>query len=126
MAGARIWIKRLIITALGLIVFLAATGRWFASGCPVGFACGYCQSSLGGRAILASSDHLFETTSMTCDGTSADLSVGGKRILVHGEEVTVDGSAVSVIPAGCETLEIKAVGSVLHVIADGKTIRKVY
>ena len=60
-----------------LAVILATASHWIALGCPVGFACGACQTSLGGRMIVASSDHLLTHISLFSDTKSAVLDVEG-------------------------------------------------
>lgn len=108
-----------------LAVILATTGRWIVSGCPVGFACGSCQTFLGGRAIVVSSDHLLTNISLVGDKDSALLDVEGWNIVVRGGEVAVEGKTRCLIPTGCKQLEFTASGGVLRVYADGRTLQEI-
>src|SRR5262249_26256913 len=97
----RITTRRWMLAVLVFSVILATAGRWIASGCPVGFCCGSCQTSLGGRAIVASSDHLLTNISLVGDKDSALLDVEGRKVVVRGSEVAVDGTTRCLIRSGC-------------------------
>jgi hypothetical protein len=81
---------------------------------------------LGGRAIIGSSYYFLTNISLTADQTTAVLNVGGRQVVVRGDEVAVDGAPVTLIPAECKRLEVSASAGILRVLADGKTIREVY
>ena len=108
-----------------LAVVLATVGRWVAAGGPVHFVSDVCATSVGGRAIVASSDHLLTNVSLTSDSTSAVLDVEGRRVVVRGGEVAVDGATPWPIPPGCTRIDIRASGRVLRISADRQTIREV-
>ena len=80
----RMTTRRWMIAVTVLSVLLATAGRWIASRCPIGFSCGSCQTSLGGRAIVASSEHLLTNISLMGDKDSAQLDVEGRDIVVRG------------------------------------------
>jgi hypothetical protein len=115
-----------MIAVMVLSVLLATAGRWIASGCPVGFSCGSCQTSLGGRTIVASSDHLLTNVSLMGDKDSVRLDVEGRDIVVRGSEVAIDGATRCLIPTGCKQLEFVASGDVLRVSADGESIQEIH
>src|SRR5215469_13808646 len=94
----RMTTRRWMIAVMVLSVLLATVGRWIASGCPVGFSCGSCQTSLGGRAIAASSDHLLTDIGLVGDKDSVRLDVEGRDIVVRGSEVAIDGVTRCLIP----------------------------
>jgi hypothetical protein len=119
-------IRTMMLAVTMLAVILATASHWIASGCPIGFACGACQTSLGGRMIIASSDHLLTHISLFSDTKSAVLDVEGARIVVRESEVSVDGTTPCLIPAGCKKIEFKAAGGVLRILADGETIREIH
>jgi hypothetical protein len=115
-----------MLAVMVLSVLLATAGRWIASGCPVGFCCGSCQTSLGGRAIVASTYHLLTNVSLVGDKDSVLLDVDGRNVVVRGSEVAVDGTTRCLIPSGCKQLKFLASGGVLRVSADGKTIQEIH
>jgi hypothetical protein len=119
-------IRTMMLAVTMLAVILATASHWIASGCPIGFACGACQTSLGGRMIVASSDHLLTHISLFSDTKSAVLDVEGARIVVRGSEAAVDGTTRWLIPAGCKKIEFMASGGVLRVLADGETIQEIH
>jgi hypothetical protein len=121
----RMTTRRWMMAVMVLSVLLATAGRWIASGCPVGFSCGSCQTSLGGRAIVALSDHLLTNISLMGGKDSVRLDVEGRDIVVRGTEVAIDGATRCLIPTGCKQLEFMATGGILRVSADGKTIREI-
>jgi hypothetical protein len=108
-----------------LSVTLATAGRWVASGCPVGFCCGSCGTSLGGRSIVASSDHLLTNVSLIGDRNSVLLDVEGRKAVVRESELVVDGTTRCLIPSGCKRIEFMASGGVLRVSADGRIFQKI-
>jgi hypothetical protein len=118
-------IRTTMLAIMVLSVFFATAGRWIASGCPVGFCCGSCSTSLGGRAIVASSDHLLANVSLRADKESVVLDVDGRDVVVRGSEVAVDGTTRCLIPSGCKRLEFMVSGGVLRVSADGKTLQQI-
>src|SRR5271163_1479321 len=103
-------IRTMMLAVMVLSVLLATAGRWIASGCPVGFSCGSCQISSGGRAIVASSFHLLRNVSMMGDKDSVLLDVEGRSVVVRGSEVAVDCTTRCLIPTGCKQLEFVASG----------------
>jgi hypothetical protein len=119
-------IRTMMLAVMALSVILATNGRWIASGCPVGFSCGSCQTSLGGLAIVVSSDHLLTNISLNSDKSSAVLNVEGRHIVVRGSEVAMDGTTRSLIPTGCKQIEFMASGGVLRVSADGKLLQEIH
>jgi hypothetical protein len=118
----RLW----MIAVMVLSVLLATAGRWIASGCPVGFCCGSCQTSLGGQAIVASSDHLLTNVSLVSDKNTVRHDEEGRDIVVRGSGVAIDGATRCLIPTGCKRLDFMASGGVLRVLADGKTIQEIH
>jgi hypothetical protein len=125
MARVRMRIRTMMLAVMVLSVILATAGRWIASGCPVGFSCGSCQTSLGGRAVVASSDHLLTNISLTGDKDSVVLDVEGRNVVVRGSEVAIDGTTRCLIPSGCKQLEFMASGGVLRVLVDGKPLQEI-
>ena len=119
-------IRTLLFAVIAFSVILASIGRWIVTGGPVGYCCGSCQTDLGGRAIIGSSYYFLTNISLMADQTTAVLNVGGRQVVVRGDEVAVDGTPVTLIPAGCKRLEVSASAGILRVLADGKTIREVY
>src|SRR5262249_22207026 len=126
MAKRQTRIRTLVIAAIALSVILASIGRWIVSGGPVGYCCGSCQTQLGGRAIIGSSYYFLTKISLMADQTRAVLNVGGRQVVVRADEVAVDGTPETLIPAECKRLEVSASAGILRVLADGKTIREVY
>jgi hypothetical protein len=125
MAGVGTRIRTMMLGVIALSVILATAGRWIASGCPVGFCCGSCQTSLGGRAIVASSDHLLTHISLVGDKDSVRLIAEGNNVVVRGSEMAFGGTNRCLIPSGCKRLEFRASGRVLRVLADGRTLKEI-
>jgi hypothetical protein len=125
MARVRMRVRTMMLTVMALSVILATAGRWIALGGPVGFSCGWCQTSLGGRTIRASSYHLLTNVSLMADKDSVVLDVDDKNVVVRGSEVTVNGTTRCLIPSGCKELEFMASGGVLRVLVDGKTLQEI-
>jgi hypothetical protein len=86
MATVRMRIRTIMLAVMVLSVILATAGRWIASGCPTGFPCGSCQTSLSGRAVVASSDHLLTNISLMGDKDSVVLDVEGRNVVVRGSQ----------------------------------------
>jgi hypothetical protein len=124
-SGVRMRIRTMMLAVGVLAVILATAGRWIASGCPVGFACGSCQTFLGARSIVVSSDHLLTNISLVCNKESAALDVEGRKVVVRGGEVAIEGKTRCLIPTGCKQLEFNASGGILRVSADGRTIQEI-
>jgi hypothetical protein len=119
-------IRTLMLAVMILSVILAAAVRWVDSGCPVGFTCSSGQSKIGGRTIVTSSDHLLRSHISGVGGVNwALLDVEGRKVVVRGSEVAVDGATPCLIPPGWKQLDFMVVGRVLRVSADGETIQEV-
>jgi hypothetical protein len=115
----------LIIIALILAtgVFFAG-GRWVSLGFPIGIACGSCESSLSGRRIFASSDHLLTNLGLHSNSTYTILDVEGRHLEVKGDEVTIDKTTKLSVPAGCKSIEFVVKADVLTIWVDGQPIRR--
>jgi hypothetical protein len=125
-ARLRMRIRTLMLAVMILSVILATAVRWVDSGCPVGFTCSSGQTRIGGRVIGTSSDHLLSSHMSVLAGANwALLDVEGRKVVVRGREVAVDGATPCLIPAGCKRLDFKAVCGVLRVSADGKPIQEI-
>ena len=115
----------LIIIALILAtgVFIAG-GRWVSLGFPIGIACGSCESSLSGRRIFASSDHLLTNLGLHSNSAYTILDVEGRHLEVKGDEVTIDKTTKLSLPAGCKSIEFVVKADVLTIWVDGQPIQR--
>ena len=92
-------VKTFALFVAGLAIVLASVGHWIASGCPVGYHCGSCQTSLGEIVIFGASDHLLTGVSLTSDKDSAELDLGGWHIVISDGSIAIDGNVLCSIPA---------------------------
>jgi hypothetical protein len=114
-----------IISAMLLAtgIFFAG-GRWVSLGFPIGIACGSCESSLSGRRIFASSDHLLTNLGLRTNSTYSILDVEGRHLEVRGDEVTMDTTTKLSLPAGCKSVEFVVKADVLTIWVDGQPIHR--
>jgi hypothetical protein len=105
------------------VLFLAKAAFWIAAGCPTGHEVTSSSVSQGdGRAITTSSDHLLTADTLTGDPENAVLELAGRRIVVKGNEASINGVTRIAFPAACKKREFVVRGKVLQILADGQNI----
>jgi hypothetical protein len=115
----------LIIMAMILAIgIFFVGGRWVSSGFPIGIACGSCETSLDGRRIFASSDHLLTKLGLRTNSTSSILDVEGRHIEVKGDNATIDKTTKVSLPTGCKSIEFVVKAVVLTIWVDGQPIQR--
>ena len=101
-----------------LVGCLLAIGLWSTTGCRAGYASSASRSLPNGRVVSVESDIGSINIPAPPNEESALIEVGGRKILVAPEQISIDGGKVASIEASAKEIHVMIDGSGVEIRAD--------
>ena len=91
---------------------------WSTTGCRAGYSSSASRSLPSGRVVSVESDVGSINIPSPANQETALLEVGGRKILVEPEQISLDGTKVATIEATAKKIHVMIDGSEVMVLAD--------